>query len=285
MRRSRHVVAADVGGQRDVGSVTSDHGLVDGPLTHCCRGLDGDHAPIGGFVGAGAGPDIARLVREGWIDVLFAGNALATHDIESALYGTSLGVDLAMGQGVEHGHEHHIRAINQIRKAGSIAKAVESGMLTSGVMHALVKNGKEFVLVGWSMGVQVGFEALRRIPDRVRGMMAPWVLHSGLGPDDACSALIGKLTFAAVVAGGMPVVKGGGQNLVRALCAIIEKAGGRIQLNTEVEEIVLEKVAEYHYPVCFDFPVGHQRANFALKCGVQHRLHITPEAVTLTEIL
>ncbi|HRK86985.1 NAD(P)/FAD-dependent oxidoreductase [Alcaligenes ammonioxydans] len=76
--------------------------------------------------------------------------------------------------------------------------------------------------------------------DRVRGMMAPWVLHSGLGPDDACSALIGKLTFAAVVAGGMPVVKGGGQNLVRALCAIIEKAGGRIQLNTEVEEIVLE---------------------------------------------
>ncbi|MGE8546916.1 phytoene desaturase family protein [Alcaligenes sp. Marseille-Q7550] len=76
--------------------------------------------------------------------------------------------------------------------------------------------------------------------DRVRGMMAPWVLHSGLGPDDACSALIGKLTFAAVVAGGMPVVKGGGRNLVRALCALVEKAGGRVQLNTEVEEIVLD---------------------------------------------
>ena len=77
-----------------------------------------------------------------------AGNALATHDIESALYGTSLGVDLQRGHGVEHGHEHHIRAINQIRKAGSIAKAVEQDVLTGGVMHALVRQRKEFVLVG-----------------------------------------------------------------------------------------------------------------------------------------
>ena len=80
--------------------------------------------------------------------MLFAGNALATHDIESALYGTSLGVDLSKGSGVEHGHEHHIRAINRIRKAGSIAAAVEQGVLTSGVMHDLVTAGKPFVLVG-----------------------------------------------------------------------------------------------------------------------------------------
>ena len=72
----------------------------------------------------------------------------ATHDIESALYGTSLGIDLARGQGVEHGHEHHIRAINTIRKAGSIRAAVEQGVLTSGIMHSLVTHGKEFVLVG-----------------------------------------------------------------------------------------------------------------------------------------
>ena len=65
------------------------------------------------------------MVEAGFVDVLFAGNALATHDIESSLYGTSLGVDLAMGRGVEHGHEHHIRALNTIRKAGSIAAAVE----------------------------------------------------------------------------------------------------------------------------------------------------------------
>ena len=99
-------------------------------------------------VHTGAAAPMAALVDHGWVDVLFSGNALATHDIESALFGTSLGVDLARGQGVEHGHEHHIRAINAVRAAGSIAQAVESGVLTSGVMHAMVKAGKPFVLVG-----------------------------------------------------------------------------------------------------------------------------------------
>jgi lysine-ketoglutarate reductase/saccharopine dehydrogenase-like protein (TIGR00300 family) len=105
---------------------------------------------VGGpaIVHTGAAPAMVALVRAGYVDLLFAGNALATHDIESALYGTSLGVDLNRGAGVPHGHEHHIRAINQIRRAGSIAAAVEQGVLTSGVMHALVQAGKTFVLVG-----------------------------------------------------------------------------------------------------------------------------------------
>ncbi|MCU1593741.1 MAG: uncharacterized protein JWO12_1133, partial [Frankiales bacterium] len=77
-----------------------------------------------GIVHTGAAPAFTALVEHGFVDVLFAGNALATHDIESALYGTSLGVDLAQGKGVEHGHEHHIRAINTIRRCGSIADAV-----------------------------------------------------------------------------------------------------------------------------------------------------------------
>jgi lysine-ketoglutarate reductase/saccharopine dehydrogenase-like protein (TIGR00300 family) len=101
-----------------------------------------------GIVHTGAAPAFTALVEAGYVDVLFAGNALATHDIESALYGTSLGVDLSQGKGVEHGHEHHIRAINTIRRAGSIAAAVETGVLTSGIMHALVKQQKTFVLVG-----------------------------------------------------------------------------------------------------------------------------------------
>jgi len=101
-----------------------------------------------GVVHTGAAPAMVALVQAGYVDVLFAGNALATHDIESALYGTSLGVDLAMGHGVEHGHEHHIRALNTIRKLGSIKAAVEAGVLTSGIMHALVTNDKDFVLVG-----------------------------------------------------------------------------------------------------------------------------------------
>ena len=101
-----------------------------------------------GVVHTGAAPAMVALVKAGYVDILFAGNALATHDIESALYGTSLGIDLAMGRGVEHGHEHHIRALNTIRKAGSIKDAVDQGVLTGGVMHSLVTESKDFVLVG-----------------------------------------------------------------------------------------------------------------------------------------
>ncbi len=101
-----------------------------------------------GVVHTGAAPAMVAIVNAGFVDVVFAGNALATHDIESALYGTSLGVDLALGRGVEHGHEHHIRALNTIRKAGSIASAVEQGVLTGGIMHALVTHNKDYVLVG-----------------------------------------------------------------------------------------------------------------------------------------
>jgi lysine-ketoglutarate reductase/saccharopine dehydrogenase-like protein (TIGR00300 family) len=101
-----------------------------------------------GVVHTGAAPAMVALVDSGFVDVLFAGNALATHDIESSLFGTSLGVDLAQGRGVEHGHEHHIRALNTIRKAGSIRAAVDSGVLTGGIMHAMVTGGKDYVLVG-----------------------------------------------------------------------------------------------------------------------------------------
>ncbi len=99
-------------------------------------------------VHTGAGPAVVRLIEGGYMDVLFAGNALATHDIEGALYGTSLGVNLLEGIGVEHGHEHHIRALNTIRRCGSIAKAVEQGVLTSGIMHACVLHGVDVVLGG-----------------------------------------------------------------------------------------------------------------------------------------
>ncbi len=101
-----------------------------------------------GVVHTGAAPAMVAMIRAGYVDCLFAGNALATHDIEAALYGTSLGIDLTQGRGVEHGHEHHIRALNTIRKAGSIGAAVEQGVLTGGIMHALVECGHEFVLVG-----------------------------------------------------------------------------------------------------------------------------------------
>ncbi len=146
---------------------------------------------VGGpaVVHTGAAPAMVALVEAGFVDVLFGGNAIATHDIESCLYGTSLGVDLTKGRGVEHGHEHHIRAINQIRAAGSIAAAVEQGVLTSGVMHALVRGGKLFVLVGSvrddgplpdvHTDVIVGQRAMREALDGVGfAIMVATMLHS-----------------------------------------------------------------------------------------------------------
>ena len=99
-------------------------------------------------VHTGAAPDLARLVREGWVDVLFAGNGFATHDIESALLGTSLGVSVREGVSTEGGHANHLRTINEIRRWGSIAAGVESGALSSGVMYECVRAGVPFVLAG-----------------------------------------------------------------------------------------------------------------------------------------
>jgi lysine-ketoglutarate reductase/saccharopine dehydrogenase-like protein (TIGR00300 family) len=105
---------------------------------------------VGGpaIVHTGSASHAARLIRDGWVQVLFAGNALATHDIEQALYGTSLGVSMARGEQIEHGHEHHLRAINTIRRLGGIARAVESGILTSGIMFESVRAGIDVVLGG-----------------------------------------------------------------------------------------------------------------------------------------
>jgi len=105
---------------------------------------------VGGpaIIHTGAGPVLERLIREGWIDVLFAGNALAVHDIEQALFGTSLGVPVDGSSPLRLGHAHHLWAINAIRRAGSIAAAVESGLLQRGVMHACVQCGTPYVLAG-----------------------------------------------------------------------------------------------------------------------------------------
>jgi len=96
----------------------------------------------------GAGPDVARLVRGGWVDVLFAGNGFATHDLESAVLGTSLGVSLEGGPPVEGGHANHLRVINEIRRHGSIAAAVDAGYVAAGVMYECVRGRVPFVLGG-----------------------------------------------------------------------------------------------------------------------------------------
>jgi lysine-ketoglutarate reductase/saccharopine dehydrogenase-like protein (TIGR00300 family) len=96
----------------------------------------------------GAGGHLERLIAGGYVQVLFAGNALAAHDIEQALYGTSLGMSLDAGMPVDEGHEHHLRAINAIRRIGGIRRAVEEGMLKRGIMHACVEHDVDYVLAG-----------------------------------------------------------------------------------------------------------------------------------------
>ncbi|HUQ86327.1 MAG TPA: TIGR00300 family protein, partial [Vicinamibacterales bacterium] len=100
------------------------------------------------MVHTGGSQYFCDLIERGYVDVLLSGNALAVHDIEVALSGTSLGIDLSSGHPVEHGHRNHMRAINAVRRAGGIAKAVETGVLTSGIMHACHTHDVKYILAG-----------------------------------------------------------------------------------------------------------------------------------------
>ncbi|HEY8951486.1 MAG TPA: TIGR00300 family protein, partial [Candidatus Dormibacteraeota bacterium] len=99
-------------------------------------------------VHTGAGRYLSRLIELGFVQVLFAGNALAVHDVEAALFGTALGINIESGMATEHGHEHHMRAINRVRAAGGLRQMVQSGQLTSGVMKSAIDHGVDFVLAG-----------------------------------------------------------------------------------------------------------------------------------------
>jgi lysine-ketoglutarate reductase/saccharopine dehydrogenase-like protein (TIGR00300 family) len=96
----------------------------------------------------GGSEHLNKLIREGYVHALLGGNAIAVHDIEQSLMGTSLGVDMQRGVSVHGGHRHHLKAINTIRRCGSIAKAVEQGVLRSGVMYECVKHNVPFSLAG-----------------------------------------------------------------------------------------------------------------------------------------
>ncbi|MEW6323388.1 MAG: TIGR00300 family protein [Acidobacteriota bacterium] len=100
------------------------------------------------IVHTGGTPYFCRLIERGYVQVVLSGNALAVHDVEVALSGTSLGIDQRTGHAVEHGHRNHMRAINAIRRAGGIAAAVEQGLLTTGIMHACHTHGVPYILAG-----------------------------------------------------------------------------------------------------------------------------------------
>src|SRR5438132_5892774 len=117
---------------------------------HECRRAGRKNLLVAGpaVIHTGSREYLCRLIERGYVDVLFAGNALATHDIEYSLYGTSLGVPLDGGKVADTGHEHHLRAINRVRLVGGIQQAVAAGLLTSGVMYTCVQNRVEVILAG-----------------------------------------------------------------------------------------------------------------------------------------
>jgi lysine-ketoglutarate reductase/saccharopine dehydrogenase-like protein (TIGR00300 family) len=144
-------------------------------------------------VHTGGAPHLAYLIREGYVQSMLGGNAIAVHDMEQASMGTSLGVDLKRGVSVKGGHRHHLKVINSVRRYGSIHKAVESGFVKTGVMYECVTNDIPFVLAGSIRDdgplpdtVMDLVEAQRLYSEQIRGadmiLMLSSMLHSiGVG--------------------------------------------------------------------------------------------------------
>jgi lysine-ketoglutarate reductase/saccharopine dehydrogenase-like protein (TIGR00300 family) len=135
------------------------------------------------LVHARAREDLVWFIERGFVSAFLGGNAVAVHDLEAAMFGTSLGMT-ASGELAEHGHGMHMRAINAVRRAGSVEAAVKAGLITNGIMHALVRCGVPYVLAG---------------SIRDDGPV-PGVIPDVLGAQDAMRAHTARATFAVFIA-------------------------------------------------------------------------------------
>lgn len=136
-------MASDVSSEKKVEWVVSH-------LTRWIRERKGKLIVVSGpvVIHTGGVEPLSRIIAGGWVDAVLAGNALAVHDVERALYGTSLGINTDTGVPVEHGHQHHMRAINAIRLAGDLKAAVRKKVLKSGLMYSMIKHKVPYVLAG-----------------------------------------------------------------------------------------------------------------------------------------
>jgi lysine-ketoglutarate reductase/saccharopine dehydrogenase-like protein (TIGR00300 family) len=153
---------------------------------------------------------LAMLIRGGWVHGILSGNALGVHDIEAALFGTSLGVRLSDGRQEEHGHRNHMRAINAINRAGSVRQAVESGCLTQGVLYECVIAGVPFVLAG----------SLRDdgpLPDTITDMNAAQDAYAALVKDAGLVLCLGSMLHSIATGNMLP-------SWVRVVCVDINPA-------------------------------------------------------------
>jgi lysine-ketoglutarate reductase/saccharopine dehydrogenase-like protein (TIGR00300 family) len=145
----------------------------------------------------GAADSLASLIRQGLVQALLAGNALAVHDAERSMFGTSLGLDLDRGVAVEHGHRHHMRAINRVRRAGGLRQAVESGILTRGVMYECVRARIPYVLAG-------SIRDDGPMPDTITDMSVAQDLYAGYLEDASLVLCLGTMLHSIGVANMLP---------------------------------------------------------------------------------
>ena len=161
-------------------------------------------------VHTGGVPPLAALIRGGWVHGILSGNALGVHDIEAALFGTSLGVRLSDGRQEEHGHRNHMRAINAIYHAGSVREAVASGRLSQGVLYECVKANVPFVLAG----------SLRDdgpLPDTITDMNAAQDAYAALVKDAGLVLCLGSMLHSIATGNMLP-------SWVRVVCVDINPA-------------------------------------------------------------
>lgn len=156
------------------------------------------------LVHTGGGEHLARLVEAGYVQGLFAGNALAVHDVEWAMYGTSLGVSLEKGEPLEGGHQHHLMAINRIRIAGGIRQAVQQGLVTRGIMRACILKNVPFILAGSLRDDGPLPEVITDVIEAQKAMRA--FIHRGVDFCLMLSTMLHSIATSNMLPGHVPVV-------------------------------------------------------------------------------
>ncbi len=198
--------------------------------------------------------DMVWFIENGFVSALLAGNAVAVHDIEASIFGTTLGMTKT-GEATTGGHGLHMRAINKVRAAGSIAKAVEQGVIKDGIMHACVMKGIPFVLTG-------SIRDDGPLPD---------VITDNLAAQDAMKRHTTRATMAVLIATALHAIATG--NMLPAF--VMEKDGSMRELATicvDSSEFVVSKLKDRGTHQAFGVVTNAQDFMHILRLYVEREL-------------
>jgi lysine-ketoglutarate reductase/saccharopine dehydrogenase-like protein (TIGR00300 family) len=198
--------------------------------------------------------DMVWFVRHGFVGALLAGNAVAVHDIEASIFGTTLGMS-GSGEATSGGHGLHMRAINKVRGAGSIAAAVRQGIITDGIMHACVEQNVPFVLTG-------SIRDDGPLPD---------VITDSLAAQDAMKCHTTRATMAILIATALHAIATG--NMLPAF--VTEADGSLRELSTicvDSSEFVVSKLKDRGTHQAFGVVTNAQDFMHILRLYVEREL-------------